>query len=188
MLMTTSHALDDTPGTDELSPETPSWYVIQTKPRQEERAKANIEALCIETFFPKILDRRINEFTGAVTSITKALFSQYIFARFSANQLINRIGFARGVNRVVSFGDSPCQVDQEIIRTLRAQVSADGFVRLNDDLKPGDRVVIQDGRLAHLGGIFERDLTDCERVSILLTTLSYQARIVVNKGLVRKVA
>ena len=188
MLMTTSHALVDTPGTDEVSPAIPSWYVIHTKPRQEERAKANLEALSIETFFPKILDRRINAFTGAATSIAKALFPQYLFARFAANRLINRIGFARGVHRVVSFGDGPCQVDEEIIRILRDQVSADGFVRMNEDLKPGDRVVIQHGPLAHLGGIFERDLTDCERVSILLTALNYQARIVVNRGFVRKVA
>jgi len=187
-MMSTSPSIEDIPGTDELPPATPAWYVVQTRPRQEERAKANLEAWSIETFFPKILDHRLNEFTGAATFIGKPLFPQYLFARFVANQAINRISFTRGVNRVVSFGAGPCRVDEEIIKFLRAQVREDGFVRIGEEPKCGDMVVIRQGPLAQFTGIFERELSDGERVSILLMSINYQGRILINKHSVRRVA
>jgi transcriptional antiterminator RfaH len=185
--MSTAHSLEDIPGTDELPSATPAWYVLQTRPRQEERAKANLEAWSIETFFPKVLERRLNEYTGAATFIGKPLFPQYLFARFSANQAINRIRFTRGVDRIVSFGAGPCRVDEEIIGFLRSQVREDGYVRIGEELKYGDMVVVRHN-LGQFTGIFERELSDGERVSILLMSISYQGRIVVNKNSVRRVA
>lgn len=187
-MMSTLPSIEDIPGTEEPPAAAPAWYVVHTRPRQEERAKANLEAWSIETFFPKILERRLNEFTGAPTFIAKPLFPQYLFVRFIAKEAINRISFTRGVDRVVSFGAGPCRVDEEIIRFLRAQVREDGFVRIGEELKCGDMVVIRHGLLAHFTGIFERELSDGERVSILLMSINYQGRIVVNKNSVRRVA
>lgn len=186
-MMSTAHSLEDIPGTEEPPAVAPAWYVVHTRPRQEERAKANLEAWSIETFFPKILDRRRNEFTGSPTCIAKPLFPSYLFARFVAKQAINRISYTRGVDRVVSFGAGPCRVDEEIIRFLRAQVREDGYVRIGEEPKCGDMVVIRDGLLAQFTGIFERELSDGERVSILLMSINYQGRVVVNKNSVRRV-
>ena len=185
-MMSTAHSLEDIPGTEEPPAIAPAWYVVHTRPRQEERAKANLEAWSIETFFPKVLDRRLNEFTGAPSFIAKPLFPSYLFARFIANQAINRISYTRGVDRVVSFGAGPCRVDEEIIRFLRAQVREDGYVRIGEELKCGDMVVIRHGLLAQFTGIFERELSDGERVSILLMSINYQGRVVVNKNSVRR--
>jgi transcriptional antiterminator RfaH len=164
------------------------WYVVHTRPRQEERAKANLEAWSIETFFPKVLERRVNKFNGAATFLTKPLFPSYLFARFVVDQAINRISFTRGVDRVVSFGAGPCRVDEGIIKFLRDQVWDDGFIRIGEEFKRGDRVVILHGPLRNFTGIIERELSDGERVSLLLTAISYQGRIDISKKSVRKVA
>jgi len=49
-------------------------------------------------------------------------------------------------------------------------------------------VVIKAGPLREFEGIFERKLKDNERISVLLTTISYQGRLVINKNLIEKVA
>jgi len=36
------------------------WYVIYTHPKQEERVDKNLRAWQVETFFPKIKERRLS--------------------------------------------------------------------------------------------------------------------------------
>ena len=50
------------------------WYVLHTKPKQEERANCNLVAWGVETLHPKLKTRRHNEFTGVPTYITQPLF------------------------------------------------------------------------------------------------------------------
>src|SRR5256885_1737905 len=88
------------------------WYVVHTKPRQEERANNNLRAWGVETLNPKLRTRRYNEFTGAPSTITQPLFPRYIFARFNADKQLAKIWFTRGVHEVVCFGRSPALVDE----------------------------------------------------------------------------
>jgi transcriptional antiterminator RfaH len=157
------------------------WYVLHTHVHQENRAESNLRARSVETFNPRIKQRRLNEFTGAATYISKSLFPRYIFARFPAGALLHKVWFTRGVHSVVSFGESPTPVEDEIINHIQARVGADGFVALNEAFKPGDKVLIKEGPLANLSGVFEHELKDSERVMILLTTINYQGRVMVER-------
>lgn len=168
--------------------ETPLWYVIHTKPLQEERADNNLRAWSVETFTPKIRERRYNKFTGKLSYVTKPLFPRYIFARFSAAALLHKVCFTRGVQSVVGFGGGPDPVSDEIIEVIKQREGRDGFVRLYDELNRGDKVVISDGPLKDFAGVFEGHAKDRDRVSILLTTVSYQSRILIERGLVKKVS
>ena len=56
------------------------WYVVHTHLKQEGRANNNLKIWGVKTLYPKLRSRRVNEFTGAVTYITKPLFPRYIFA------------------------------------------------------------------------------------------------------------
>jgi hypothetical protein len=49
-------------------------------------------------------------------------------------------------------------------------------------------VVIRDGPLANLVGIFERDVEDGDRVLMLLTAISYQGRVTVDRHLLKKIS
>jgi transcriptional antiterminator RfaH len=91
------------------------WYVLHTKPKQEERANSNLAAWGVETLHPKLKARRYNEFTGKPTYITQPLFPRYLFAKFNAGEQLSKILFTRGVHNVVCFGDSPASVSEEII-------------------------------------------------------------------------
>ena len=170
-----------------ITEDTTRWYVIHTHPKQEDRASSNLEVLGAPTFNPKIRERRYNQFSIAPTYMTKSLFPRYIFAQFKVNDLYHKVRFTRGVYSVVSFGEGPTPVDEEIVTLIRSFINKeDGFVRINEEIKVGDRIIIKDGPLRNFGGIFEREMKDADRIRILIETVSYQAHIEVERDMVRK--
>jgi transcriptional antiterminator RfaH len=163
-----------------------SWFLIHTRPRQEDRACSNLRAWQVETFSPQVRQARVNQFTGERTHFVKPLFSRYIFARFNLERLFHKVLYTRGVHELVSFGDGPIEVDESIIAVVRARIGKDGFVGIGEDLKPGHTVMIKDGILKNFTGIFEREMQDSDRVELLLNTVSYQARVQIERNLLRK--
>jgi transcriptional antiterminator RfaH len=166
--------------------EMPRWYAINTKPREEDRVDRNLTAWGVETFAPRVKQKRFNQFTGKATGVSQPLFPRYIFARFDVNKLLHKVYYTRGVRSVVSFNGSPVQIEDKIIELIQSQVDKDGFVQLGGEFKHGDEVMIRGGSLKGLNGIFERDMKDSGRVMILLRAINYQASIVVEKALVQK--
>jgi transcription antitermination factor NusG len=163
------------------------WYLAQTHPRQEDRAESNLKSFGIETLVPKFKDSRRNFYTGEVTFNAKPLFTSYIFARFIANDLYQKVRYTRGIRRLVSFGSSLTVVDEEIIAMVQSRISEDGFVSIDEYLKPGDKVIIKDGPLRTLAGVFERGMNSADRVRVLLLAVSYQAHVEIERDLVAKV-
>ena len=161
------------------------WYALHTHPKEEDRAANNLIAWKVETFNPKIRERRVNSFTGAATYEKKPLFPRYIFARFDAAVMLSKICFTRGVRRVVGFGNGPVPVEDEIIQFIKDQAGEDGLIQLGDELKRGDLVTVKNGLLGELSGIFEREIKGTDRVKILLNAINYQASIVIPKEHVR---
>lgn len=163
----------------------PRWYVVQTKPKEEDRADSNLRAWKIETFVPKFKERRSSQYSSSYPYVIKHLFPRYIFARFCATRFFD-VNYTRGVQKVVGFGDGPTPVEDEIVDLIRSRVNEEGVVRIGEPLKPGDEIVVKAGPLKGLAGIFERTTNDIDRVMILLSAVDYQARIQIERDLVQK--
>lgn len=164
----------------------PHWYVIHTHPKQEDRADCNLRARNVETFAPKFRERRSKKVYGTAVDTTVHLFPRYIFARFNASKMLHNISFTRGVHSVVGFGSGPITIEDEIIAMIQEQVREDGLVNIGEELRSGDKVEITDGPFKNLKGVFEREMKGVNRVSILMTTMHYQFRVLVEKELVEK--
>jgi transcriptional antiterminator RfaH len=162
------------------------WYVLYTKAQEEDRAEKNLGAFGVETFNPKIKKRQFNQFTGKATDFSRPLFPRYIFARFDIEKTLHKIYNTRGVDKVIGFNGIPTPVDDHVIALIQSKVAADGFVRLNDDLKRGDEVRITNGSLKGINGVFDRKMKDKSRIMVLLNTLNYQATLVVATDLVQR--
>jgi transcriptional antiterminator RfaH len=163
------------------------WYVVHTHPKQEDRANSNLQSSKLETLAPKLRVNKYNEFTGHVTRLVKPLFPGYIFSRFRFNELYHKIRFTRGVHSLICFNNEPTPIDDEIIELIRLRIGNDGFVKTAGELEIGDEVRIEDPRFENLRGVFERELPDAERVSVLLNTIGFQAHVVVDRNLVSKI-
>jgi transcriptional antiterminator RfaH len=164
------------------------WYAIKTKPRQEERAESNLNAWRVETFVPRIKERRRGRVSGEAPYVIKTLFPSYIFARFEANAMLHKVSFTRGVQSVLHFSGIPVPVDDEVLAIMQVRMGPDGFIRVGEELKPGDRVMIKAGAFENFIGVFEGELADAERVRILLTTINYQSHLMIERTLVRKIS
>ena len=170
----------------ENSMDIPCWYVIHTNVRQEDRADRNLRSQHIETLNPKIMERRSNPYTGKASFLASPLFPRYIFAKFRAGLMLQKVYFTRGIHSVVSFGDGPTPVDEEIIDTITDHMSPDGFIRIVNELQKGDRVVIEDGSFKNFEGIFESEVKQTDRIVVLLNAVRYQSRIQIGKDQVKK--
>lgn len=166
----------------------PHWFAICTNLKQEERTCHNLQVSNIESFNPRILECRRNQFTGAVTFIPTSLFPRYIFARFIARNLLRKVRFTRGVLQVVIFNSQPAPIDDEVIEFLKSRVGNNGFLNVREALTPGDKVRIKDGPWKAFAGVIERDIPASARVQILLTAINYQARLVTERKWVEKVS
>jgi transcription elongation factor/antiterminator RfaH len=166
--------------------DTAQWYVIHTHPQQEDRAGSNLRVLGVPIFTPKIRERRYNQFTIIPSYVVKPLFPRYIFAQFKINDLYHKVRFTRGVYSVVSFGEGPTSIDEDIIALIQSNIKQDGFVRIDEEIKLGDRIMVKDGPLKNFAGIFEREMKAPDRIRILLETVSYQAHVEIERGMVKK--
>jgi transcription elongation factor/antiterminator RfaH len=164
------------------------WYVIYTKINEEDRADRNLAAWGVETFYPRIKKKQLNEFTGKAIYFARSLFPRYIFARFDAETLLHKVSNSRGVQRVLSIDHAPVPVDDEIVALIQSKVVEDGFVSLDEPFRRGDEVRIKNGSLRGINGIFDRTMKDKSRVMILLTAINYQASVVVERDLVQLAA
>jgi transcription elongation factor/antiterminator RfaH len=172
---------------DEIATDRSCWYVIHTHPLQEERTDNNLRAWGLETFNPKLRVKRFDQ-AGRPVHVTKPLFPLYIFARFNADRLLGKVNFTRGVRRVVSFGGWLAPIDEQVIDLMRSKVGEDGFIKIGEDLKAGDNVVVKDGPLEGFSGMFERKLKGSDRVRIMLTTIGYQGHMELEREQLKKVS
>lgn len=172
---------------DNLAQNTAHWYVIKTQPKQEMRAECNLRVLGITIFLPRINERQTNPFSGLPGYVIKPLFPRYLFAQFEINSMLRRVCFTRGVHSVVNFGNGPISVDDEIIEAIQSRVGEDGLVKLDNELNEGDPVMIDNGPLRDLVGVFQYDIKGTDRVAILLSAISFQGRVIIDKYLVKKI-
>ena len=163
------------------------WYVIKTQPKQEVRAECNLIAGNITTFHPKISERCTNPFTGLVSHVIKPLFSRYLFAQFDVKTSYRHVCFTRGVHSVVNFGNGPVSIDEDIIKHIQSRVGGAGLVELDNELNEGDPVRIESGPLRDMVGLFQHGINGSDRVAILLTAISYQGHVIVEKNQVKKI-
>lgn len=161
------------------------WYTIHTKPRQEIIAELNINGFGIETFYPKIKMNKI--IRRKKRDLVLPLFPGYIFAYFNLATHYKMVHYANGVHKVVSFGDlPPTPIGEDIINAIKARMK-EGYVNLEPvNLKTGDIVEIKDGPFEGLSAIFEREISNKERVVLLLKILSHQTHIVIDRQKVER--
>ena len=150
------------------------WYLIHTKPRQEQRALLNLERQGYVCYLPTIAVERLRG--GAVTVLQEPLFSRYLFIELSSSQSGQSwapIRSTQGVSRLVTFGSEPARVDAQLIDALRAR-SAQLQEQPARLFKAGDAVQVIDGPFAGLQAIYQ--MTDGERRAMVLIELLGKAR------------
>ena len=156
----------------------PKWYLVKTKPRNENKVFTRLDEAGFDSIFPTIRKKSRKKEHPDI----RPLFPTYLFVRFALEQL-RTIRYTRGVAKVISFGAEPQEVGEEIIAAVRERMDEEGIVTLvnpPDDWKPGDRIRIGEGPFAGLEAIFLEKLPDRDRVVLLLEAVS-SFRVTIDK-------
>ena len=148
------------------------WYAIHSKPRQEERALENLQRQGFEAWLPLLTVEKV--LRSKLVQVVEPMFSRYLFIRLDTEQTNwSPIRSTLGVSKLVSFGNRPAVVADELIEALR-QMPEQAPQRL---IQPGQQVKIVAGPLRGLEGIYQQ--ADGElRAMVLIELLNKQHRIV----------
>jgi transcription elongation factor/antiterminator RfaH len=155
------------------------WYVVTTKPRNEDRAANNLQHGSIEVLAPKLRLRKFRE--GQFVSVIEPMFPGYIFVKFHPVDEFRLVKYTRGIKSIVSFGGCIVPIQDELIEFIRSKLEA-GIVTVEQrKFQEGERIFIKDGPFKNLSGIFEKELDGKERVTILLDGINYCARMEIDR-------
>jgi transcriptional antiterminator RfaH len=169
-----------------MLPETEStarWYLIQAKPREDERAFEHLGRQGFQCYRPTHPVERLRY--GRRQAGIESLFPGYFFIHLNCvNDNWRPIRSTRGVIRIVSFSDEPLPVADEIIAGIQARLERKPSVP-QPYFEPGDRVLITEGPFSQLEAIFVS--TDGkERVTLLLTMMQRDQALNFPVAIVRK--
>lgn len=148
-----------------------AWYLIQCKPRQDERAREHLNRQGFECFLPYQATPAGRLHSGKHRS--QPLFPGYLFLHMPAQGNWSKLASTRGVNRVVGFCGTPCRINDAIISQLKYRCTQPPQPAL---FKAGDKVHISAGPLTDIDAIFLA--MDGEQRVILLLRLLNEERAV----------
>ncbi|MBC7349518.1 MAG: hypothetical protein H5U05_06040 [Candidatus Aminicenantes bacterium] len=156
-----------------------SWYVIQTKPKKETQVENLFGQAGFTVYNPKYRQNRV----------VRPFFPGYLFLRFRHPEQYRKVIFTRGVKKVIGNDRGPVPLDPEIINCLKSR-EKNGLIELmkyGEEPQPGDQIEVMEGPLRGLKGLFCRELSDRQRVMILLNYVAYQASLLIEKSKIKKI-
>jgi len=144
-----------------------SWYLVYTKPRQENLAQENLARQGYETYLPQIYQTRRRN--GRHVKTVEAFFPRYLFIHLdSETDNWAPIRSTIGVSKLVRFDNIPAVVPDQLIQALQSNGDENGIQRLmQKNLERGDKVTIIDGPLAGYQGIYQQQ-NSAERIAVLV--------------------
>lgn len=152
-----------------------SWYLVYTKPRQEEVALTNLTRQGYGVYLPRL--RQSRKRRGKRVLVVEPLFPRYLFIHLDSHtDNWIPIRSTLGVMSLVRFGTEPARVPDDLVAHLKSQQGAEGLHEWAEPkLAVGDRVRVAEGPLAGYEGVLLAK-SGRERVTLLLDMLGSQVR------------
>jgi transcriptional antiterminator RfaH len=163
-----------------------NWYVIHTKPRQEQRALKNLQQQGYQCYLPMMAIEKLSR--ERVSVIEEPLFPRYLFICLDLGrhgQNWSPIRSTWGVSGLVAFGSAPAMVDGRIIDFLRLQEPSltKEPVRL---FYQGESLLVVDGPFAGLEAIYQMASGE-NRASVLIELMGKSAQMQIAPASLRKI-
>jgi transcriptional antiterminator RfaH len=151
------------------------WYLVQCRPRQDDRALEHLERQRFECYRPLHERERIRG--GRKYLREEAFFPHYLFIRLDPiHQNWLPVCSTRGVIRIVRFNGNPLPVPDEIIDQIQRRIRGQTEALRQPYLLHGEHVRIIEGSFAGIEAIFLANDGD-ERVILLLNLLQTEQHL-----------
>jgi transcriptional antiterminator RfaH len=161
-----------------------SWYLVHTKPRQEQRASANLFNQGYVTWLPQLRVEKVRQ--RRLVVVDEPLFQRYLFIHLPPGINWSPVRSTLGVTTIVRFGGVPARVPPGVLDALREEEARRRESPVVPKFTPGQEVKILAGPFAGVRAVF--DMTDGEaRALVLIELLQKQARLPVPVAALRAV-
>lgn len=152
-----------------------SWYLVYTKPRQEEVAQTNLVRQGYGVYLPLVQESRKRQ--GRRTVMVEPLFPRYLFIHLDTHtDNWGPIRSTLGVASLVRFGQEPANLPDELIDFLKVREGDAGLHEWAElSYRAGDKVRVAEGAFHGYEGILLAR-NSRERVIVLLDILGRQIR------------
>ncbi|NJN54349.1 MAG: hypothetical protein HC804_06055 [Anaerolineae bacterium] len=150
---------------------TTHWYALRVKPHKERAVYELLQAQQGTLFFPTIQVKPVNPRAAKV----RPYFPGYLFIQTDLAEVgTHAYSWLPGTRGLVTFGDIPAVVPDNLIVELRQQIrqiEANGGL-MHGRYQKGERVRIVSGPFAGYDALFDAHLPGADRVRVLLAFLS----------------
>lgn len=151
------------------------WYVILTKPRQEQRAADNLANQGGEVYLPMLSVERIKN--GKRTQQQEVLFPGYLFLKTETEgALMGKIRSTYGVRGLLRFGEQPVTISEQLIQDIRQRSQQNPP---QASFTSGQQVQLLGGPFRDYQAIFH-SYSGQERAIILIKLLGQQNQLLVD--------
>ncbi|WP_397451913.1 transcriptional activator RfaH [Pseudomonas sp. NA-150] len=99
-----------------------TWYLVQCKPRQDDRAEGNLGRQDYKIYRPKCNFPRLSR--GERQWVVESLFPGYLFINPPGGSDWTSLRFTRGVSGIVGFGEFHPAVSHALINERQARVES----------------------------------------------------------------
>jgi transcriptional antiterminator RfaH len=160
------------------------WFCVQTKPRSEDFATANLQKKEITVFSPKIEEMTVRNHKNVRRMVP--LFPRYVFAKLDLQFEHNKARWTPGVKQILSNRQGPIHVEDGIIDGIAAALKKKTYRKI-EKLKTGDVVAVSDGSFSGLSGVFQCYTSGEARVRVLLDLIYRQIVTEFDSAIIKKI-
>ncbi len=164
-----------------LSREALPWYALHVRPRYEKQISQTLKSKGFEEFLPLYTSRR--RWSDRWKTVEFPLFPGYLFCRLSEEIRLPVLTIP-GVIRVVGAGGLWIPVNEQEIQAVLKIVKSGLAAEPWPYLKSGQRVLIVEGKLAGLEGIFLKK-KGVQRVVVSIELLQRSVAVEIDASWIR---
>lgn len=151
-----------------------AWYCLRTQIKRERVAAASLQELGeVEVVCPRLRYKKVTR-RGKIWWV-EPLFPGYLLARFVLAEHGRAVSHAKGVSRILRFGERIPIVPARFVEDLRAELAqieeGEGLITLQPTAEPGDEVELAEGPLQGMTGTVIEVRPAEERVRIFVEFL-----------------
>jgi transcription antitermination factor NusG len=146
------------------------WFVVETHPRAEFRAQANLDRQGFTSFLPRF--RKMRRHARRIEEILAPVFPGYLFLSLDRDRdRWHPINSTFGVRRIVSFANNrPQSLPDATMAAIMSRCESQTIVRQIFEIAVGDEVCVVRGALIDKIGRVEQ-LDEKGRVAVLMELL-----------------
>ncbi|WOH38994.1 transcription/translation regulatory transformer protein RfaH [Thalassotalea fonticola] len=163
------------------------WYVLTSKPREEQRAFDNLASQGLEVFLPTV--SKVKKRQGIKSVSQDPLFPNYLFIYLNKDEAnFNAIRSTRGVGSFVRFGVNHATMQDNLIEKIKQDLQGEGSNKSLEQLlnySKGEQVAITAGPFKGLQAIYQAK-DGLERSILLINMLGQQNEVLIENQSIDK--